>query len=221
MNIGSKIRNARINASLTQEQAAEALGVSRQTISNWENEKTYPDIISVIRMSDLYSVSLDLLLKEEKVVSDYMNYLEESTNTVKIKKKHSGIVLVIAYVIIWSFCLLSFWIFNSNVDAMVFGLLVFWLILPVSSFIISLIVGKNGLWGKLKWHSPVFFGVMFMLADCGTYLLANSLAFSKLNMPSWEMIVYGGLISLAGLLIGTAVNKIKLRSKDIEKNEKI
>lgn len=63
MEIGTIIRNARNEASLTQEQAAESLGVSRQTISNWENNKSYPDIISVIKMSDLYSVSLDCLLK--------------------------------------------------------------------------------------------------------------------------------------------------------------
>ncbi len=59
MDIGTKIRNARLNANLTQEQAAEFLGVSRQTISNWETEKTYPDIVSVVKMSDLYtSVSI-------------------------------------------------------------------------------------------------------------------------------------------------------------------
>ena len=46
--IGSKIKAARIEKKLTQEQVAELLGVSRQTISNWENEKSYPDIISVI-----------------------------------------------------------------------------------------------------------------------------------------------------------------------------
>lgn len=44
MEIGSKIKKSRIDAKLTQEQAAEALGISRQTISNWENEKSYPDI---------------------------------------------------------------------------------------------------------------------------------------------------------------------------------
>ena len=54
MNIGTKIKNARTSANLTQEQVAEALDVSRQTVSNWENEKTYPDIVSVIKMSDLY-----------------------------------------------------------------------------------------------------------------------------------------------------------------------
>ena len=64
--IGSKIKAARLEKKLTQEQVAELLGVSRQTISNWENEKSYPDIISVIKMSDYYEASLDYLLKGEQ-----------------------------------------------------------------------------------------------------------------------------------------------------------
>ena len=64
--IGSKIKAARLEKKLTQEQVAEILGVSRQTISNWENEKSYPDIISVIKMSDCYEVSLDYLWQVEK-----------------------------------------------------------------------------------------------------------------------------------------------------------
>lgn len=43
MDIGKKLRDARNAAKLTQESAAESLGVSRQTISNWETGKTYPD----------------------------------------------------------------------------------------------------------------------------------------------------------------------------------
>ena len=91
MEIGAKLRRARNDAGLSQEKAAEALGVSRQTISNWETEKTYPDIVSVVRMSDLYAVSLDHLLKEEPTVKEpnakptYLDYLEESTNVVKSK----------------------------------------------------------------------------------------------------------------------------------------
>lgn len=87
MDIGKKLRDARNAAKLTQESAAESLGVSRQTVSNWETGKTYPDIVSVIRMSGLYSVSLDCLLKEEKTVSNYLNYLEESTNVVKSRRR--------------------------------------------------------------------------------------------------------------------------------------
>lgn len=62
MEIGQKLKSARVEAGLTQETVAEKIGVSRQTISNWENNRYYPDIISVISLSDLYSISLDELL---------------------------------------------------------------------------------------------------------------------------------------------------------------
>ena len=84
MNIGSKIKKSRTEAKITQEQAAEALGTSRQTISNWENEKSYPDILSVIKLSDLYKVSLDELLKGDIKM---IRHLAESTNVVTSNKK--------------------------------------------------------------------------------------------------------------------------------------
>lgn len=84
MEIGTKLKSARKKCGLTQEKAAEAVGVSRQTISNWENEKSYPDIVSVIRLSSLYSVSLDELLKGDE---DMIEHLEESTDVVNSNKK--------------------------------------------------------------------------------------------------------------------------------------
>ena len=91
MEIGKKLKNARIEAGLTQEKAAEKINVSRQTISNWENEKSHPDIISVIALSDLYSVSLDELLKGDQKMAEH---LEESTNVVKSNKKLTGAILL-------------------------------------------------------------------------------------------------------------------------------
>lgn len=97
MMLGQKLKEARIESGLSQENVAEKINVSRQTISNWENEKTYPDIISVIKLSDLYSISLDTLLKgDQKMVE----HLEESTNVVESNKKLIGsfilnIVLII------------------------------------------------------------------------------------------------------------------------------
>ena len=84
MEIGKKLRNARTRSGFTQEKAAEEIGVARQTISNCENEKSYPDIVSVIRLSTLYSVSLDELLKGDEEMIDH---LEESTNIVNSNKK--------------------------------------------------------------------------------------------------------------------------------------
>lgn len=84
MEIGKKLKMARINAELTQEKVSQEILVSRQTISNWENEKSYPDIISVIELSNLYQISLDELLKGDEKM---MKHLDESTNTVNSNKK--------------------------------------------------------------------------------------------------------------------------------------
>ena len=108
MDIGSKIKKSRADAKITQEQAAQALGISRQTISNWENERSYPDIVSVLKMSELYSVSLDYLLKGEGPMKDYLDYIEESTNTVKSKVRLSKLLLVLSYLVIWAFNIMAF-----------------------------------------------------------------------------------------------------------------
>lgn len=114
MDIGSKIKKSRTDARITQEQAAEALGVSRQTVSNWENERSYPDIVSVLKMSDLYGVSLDYLLKGEASMKGYLDYIEESTNTVKSKARLSRLILVISYLVIWVLNIAASWFFSAG-----------------------------------------------------------------------------------------------------------
>jgi transcriptional regulator with XRE-family HTH domain len=73
---GDHLKKRRQQLGLTQQELADKLFVSRQTISNWENGKNYPDIPTLISVSDHLSLSLDSLLKEdkeyiEKVGSDY------------------------------------------------------------------------------------------------------------------------------------------------------
>ena len=84
MNIGKRLKDARIESGYTQEQIAEQLDVSRQTISSWENGRTFPDIVSVVSLSDIYDVSLDALIKGDEKM---LEHLEESTNIVKSNKK--------------------------------------------------------------------------------------------------------------------------------------
>lgn len=91
MEIGKKLKEARMKTKMTQEQVAEVLFVSRQTISNWENEKSFPDIVSVVRLSDLFSVSLDELLKGD---NEMLEHLEESTNVVRSNRKLIGAAIV-------------------------------------------------------------------------------------------------------------------------------
>lgn len=64
MKIGNKINQLRKLSGMTQEQLAEKLNVSRQTISKWESDSTSPDLESIVKISRIFHVSLDDLLKE-------------------------------------------------------------------------------------------------------------------------------------------------------------
>ena len=63
MELGKQIKVYRQEAHLSQEELANRVYVSRQTISNWENGKTYPDIHSLLLLSSLFGISLDQLVK--------------------------------------------------------------------------------------------------------------------------------------------------------------
>lgn len=97
MNVGTKIKEARTALGITQEQAAEELLVSRQTISSWENGKSLPDIVSVIKMSELYQLSLDELLKGDK---ELMKKIEKDTKLAKVQKHY----------IIFAWCAILFYV---------------------------------------------------------------------------------------------------------------
>jgi len=65
--ISEKIIQLRKERGLSQEQLAEQLGVSRQSVSKWESDMAIPDLDRIIKMSDLFGVSVDYLVKEEKI----------------------------------------------------------------------------------------------------------------------------------------------------------
>lgn len=125
MEIGQKLKSARTNSKMTQEKVAEEIQVSRQTISNWENNKSYPDIVSVIKLSDLYNISLDQLLKGD---SDLMKHLEESTDVVKSNKKLIT-VIIINIIIIIAFMLMGSIINTSK----------YFMIVAAAMFVISIL----------------------------------------------------------------------------------
>ena len=63
MELSKQIKKYRTEANLSQEELADKIFVSRQTISNWENDKNYPDIKSLVLMSEVFQISLDNLIK--------------------------------------------------------------------------------------------------------------------------------------------------------------
>ena len=93
MEIEKKLKDARANAGLKQEQVAEKIMVSRQIISNWENGKSLPDIISIINLSDLYQISLDELLKGDTKMK------EKIEKDVKVAESNKRLVLTTAIIL--------------------------------------------------------------------------------------------------------------------------
>ncbi len=80
MTTGNKLAKLRKDAGYTQEELAEKLGVSRQSISKWESDMAYPETEKLIKIGELYNCSMDYLLKEE---------IEEPEQTSCSEKKRS------------------------------------------------------------------------------------------------------------------------------------
>lgn len=213
IDIGQKLREARLRSNLTQEQAADALRVSRQTVSNWETGKTYPDIVSVIRMSDLYKVSLDHLLKgDTDMKGDYIEYLEESTNTVKSRNRLGKIILISTYILVYALGLAVYFFASDPGDYMGYSLVFFWLLYPVTTFVISLLISIFGYWGKLRFITAPVMGIVFTLSEYVTqigYMKTNN----KITFPRLSMLIAGVVISLLGLGLGTLIGHIRRKRR--------
>ncbi|MDE6274911.1 MAG: helix-turn-helix domain-containing protein [Clostridiales bacterium] len=214
MDIGTKIRDARLSVGLSQEAAAEALGVSRQTISNWETGKTYPDIVSVVKMSDLYAISLDRLLKDDRQSNDYVDYLAKSTNTVKSKNRLAMLILTLAYFVIWAVAVIAFWCFAGPTDAMGYSLVFLWLVLPITTLVISVFIGKFYFWGKWQWLSVIVFGIMYMLAEYATFGVSGMIASERIDLPQIVMLLVGAAISAVGLAVGFGIHYLEDKRKE-------
>ncbi len=85
MSLGNHLFHARKKQTLTQEDVAERLGVSRQTISKWETDETLPDIHQAKKMAVLYKVSLDELLEFDIDVKELQEVIDKTSEAVSEK----------------------------------------------------------------------------------------------------------------------------------------
>ena len=81
MSLGKNIKYLRKQRKITQEEFAEYMMVSRQTISKWESEDVVPELNKLIEMCDYFSCKLDALVRED------LSLVDEIYSEVKIKKK--------------------------------------------------------------------------------------------------------------------------------------
>ncbi len=92
MQIGSGIKKLRVERGLSQEELAQRVYVSRQTISNWETEKSCPDLESILLLSSLFGVSVDTLIQKGDV--EQMKKTVDA-ETVECFNRYSGVFAVL------------------------------------------------------------------------------------------------------------------------------
>lgn len=98
MELGTQIKQHRNRMGLSQEELADKVYVSRQTISNWENDKNYPDIKSLLLLSSVFGVSLDDLVRGDMKEMKEQIRMED----IKLFRRHSWIygILLVAVVVL-------------------------------------------------------------------------------------------------------------------------
>lgn len=123
---GNILKERRLELELTQQEVAEYLHVSRQTVSNWECGKNFPDIPVLVSISDYYDISLDQLLKHDE---HYLAHIRQESVEYKKLRKRSGQKLLGRILLVLFACLLGFEIkasipYEGMVNAVLFFVLV-------------------------------------------------------------------------------------------------
>ena len=111
MELGKQIKKHRQEAQLSQEELANRVYVSRQTISNWENDKSYPDVNSLVLLSEIFQISLDKLIKGDIEVMKDVIQKEEIEKMNRYGKIYTIMLIATAVSAIPLFMWLGVWAF--------------------------------------------------------------------------------------------------------------
>ncbi len=109
MTIGAKIQNLRKQRGLSQEQLAEAVGVSRQAVSKWEAEQSVPDIDKIILICDYFGVTTDYILRNEEMpcaeTTQSANTHKNEANEESTENKKKSALLLAVSVMLYILCI--------------------------------------------------------------------------------------------------------------------
>lgn len=130
MEIGKQIKKYRTENKFSQEELSEKIFVSRQTISNWENNKNYPDVKSLLLLSSLFNVSLDTLIKgdleemKEQIKKEDIDQFKRDSNifTILFILTMTSVVPLMKFIgkkygfIIWSIIFIASMYYSMKVE---------------------------------------------------------------------------------------------------------
>lgn len=110
--LGEKIISERKKCKLSQEDLAERIGITRQTISNWELNETSPDLKQASKLCDIFNISLDELTGKENAILTRLDKTENNSKLIIKLVKTVGITLgTLIFILL---CIVSIYIYSTN-----------------------------------------------------------------------------------------------------------
>lgn len=207
MTHGEKIYELRTQHNLSQGDLANELNVSRQSISKWENGNSTPDLDKIVKLAEIFSVSLDELIKNEERAETIINPEQNTSTQIKTREKKIGKGLLIAGVI-------SFFAF------FLFGLGFSGIFVAIPLFICSIIYYKAK-------NDHLFYCLWAIIPLADLYIrfgmgiswsmIKQTLEWNEFLNP-WRLVIAWGQFLVIAFLIIFSI--IKLSKRNIEINKK-
>ena len=113
---------------------------------------------------------------------------------------------------IFAIAVLAFWAFTGRSDAMGYGILYIWVLMPLVSFVTSLVVGLLNVWGRYRALWPALCAILITLLPCVTFDAAHALYFGSLVAPNLTMLIGGCIVSYFGFAVGIVIRRIKKKT---------
>lgn len=198
MDISNQIKKRRTDMGLSQEELAERIYVSRQTISNWETDKTYPDIQSLLMLSVLFDTTIDVLVKGD------LEMMEKTVASADAKKMRTlGIGMYALLVLMIPFALVGIALWGAL--GVLLGL-VPW----AASMVVGVMVERMKVENDVQTFREV---LAFTKGEAIDRSTRSSLAIARQakmkkafgEKPLWQAIVRGLGIGIAAVVLGATV----------------
>lgn len=131
MNLSKQIHTERMKLKLSQEELALKLFVSRQTISNWEPGKNYPDLQSLILLSEVFNVTLDILVKGD------IEEMKQIINQEEVKKVQQLSIIYTTQILCLAISVVPLFLYLGRVGVVI------WILELIPTFIVALKIENN------------------------------------------------------------------------------
>ena len=191
MELGKQIKKYRNELALSQDALAEKIYVSRQTISNWENDKSYPDVNSLVLLSEVFNVSIDNLIKGDVEIMKKQVNAEDKRELEKLGQVF-GILFLL--VVVSPIPLVHFLNFVG------IGI---WLVLVGVAFYVAIVVEKK----KKQFDIQTYHEIISFMEGTGLDEIAKAKEEAKRPYQKILLGLGSGVITLIIALIFTLVLK--------------